>query len=53
MTAHRLTARSILLTFAAAMVFARPCSPRLRSASLGAGAVPAQLIFPIVGKVSY
>ena len=53
MTAHRLTARSILLTLAAAMVFAATlfAGPALGRPSAHV-AVPV-LIFPIVGKVSY
>src|SRR5262245_31554996 len=46
MTAHRLTARSFLVTLAAATVFAAP-------ALAARGAVPAQLIFPVVGNVTY
>jgi murein DD-endopeptidase MepM/ murein hydrolase activator NlpD len=48
MTAHRLTARSLLLPLAAAAVLAAPAL-----AGPGThGAVP-QLIFPIIGKVQY
>jgi murein DD-endopeptidase MepM/ murein hydrolase activator NlpD len=49
MTAHRLTARSILIAIAASALLAAPAlaGPGAR------GAVPAQLIFPIVGKVAY
>src|SRR3954470_24841451 len=49
MTAHRLTARSILLALAAAAVLV---APALAGPSLRGGAVPT-LIFPVVGKVQY
>ena len=49
MPAHRLTARSIFLALIAAAVLAAPAAGR----PARAGAVPGQLVFPIVGKVSY
>src|SRR3954469_20092863 len=48
MTAHRLTARSILLTIAAAAVLAVPAV----AGTTARGAVP-QLFFPVVGQVEY
>src|SRR5262245_54497195 len=49
MPAYRLTARSLLITLAAATVLAAPAY----SQPTARGAVPAPLIFPIVGKVQY
>jgi murein DD-endopeptidase MepM/ murein hydrolase activator NlpD len=49
MPAHRLTARRTLLALAASAVLAAPAA----GAMLARGAVPAQLVFPVVGKVSY
>jgi murein DD-endopeptidase MepM/ murein hydrolase activator NlpD len=50
MTAHRPTARSLLLVLAAGAV---PGSTAVGSALATRGGVPAQLIFPVIGQVSY
>ncbi len=50
MSAHRPTARSILLTLAAAAALATPVGAHQLPVR---GTVPAQLVFPVVGHVSY
>jgi murein DD-endopeptidase MepM/ murein hydrolase activator NlpD len=54
MPAHRLTARSIVFTLAAAACVSAPASAHeLRAPRSPAAAPPQTIVFPVVGRVSY
>jgi murein DD-endopeptidase MepM/ murein hydrolase activator NlpD len=53
MSAPRPTARTIILVVLVSALLAAPASARASASAAAAGAPPAQIVFPVIGTVSY